>query len=432
MNGTSRIGLPLLTIAGIVFAAYAAACGGSSADPASTPVAPATVTPAPSPTPDPVGEPVPDGDRAFAHARMLAETIGARPAGTAAEIEARDYIAGVLRSFGYDVAFQEFPFDDTQYLHARVDAGAETYSAIAFRGAQAGVASGQLIDAGLGRAEDYPPSGINGAVALIQRGEIEFREKAANAEAAGASGAIVYNNVEGTLFGSMDGAIPVVGIRKEPGEAIAAKLAAGAVEARVEVTPPTGTAYNIIAKPPGTAACRTVTGGHFDSVPVAPGASDNASGTASVIELARVLMAAGAASGHCFVLFGAEEVGLLGSRAYVASLTEAERTGVQLMVNLDVVGTEQGLEVIGSPAVIDGARLEAENLGIDAITSQMQPGGGSDHISFDEAGIPVIFLYRDDIDQIHRPEDAIGRLLPQALEDTVLVARAVLLALPGG
>ena len=82
--------------------------------------------------------------------------------------------------------------------------------------------------------------------------------------------------------------------------------------------------------------------------------------------------------------------------------------------------------------MVDTARIEAGELGIPVVVSETPPGAGSDHISFEEAGIPVVMLFRDDTANIHKPEDVIGRLIPQSLEETVLIARATLLELTGG
>ena len=75
-------------------------------------------------------------------------------------------------------------------------------------------------------------------------------------------------------------------------------------------------------------------GGHYDSVPAGPGANDNASGTATALEIASVLAADGELDDVCFVLFGAEEVGLIGSGAFVRSLSPDERSDVQGMPQL--------------------------------------------------------------------------------------------------
>jgi aminopeptidase YwaD len=67
----------------------------------------ATRTPAPSP-PASQAPLAPNGERILADVRQLADTIGPRPAGSAKEKEAADFIADRLRGLGYDVSIQEF------------------------------------------------------------------------------------------------------------------------------------------------------------------------------------------------------------------------------------------------------------------------------------------------------------------------------------
>jgi hypothetical protein len=100
--------------------------GGSSETPTAAPhtataTTAATPTAAASPTPDAVGAPAVDGQRVYEHVRKLAVEIGPRVAGTPGEVEARDYIRDTLSSYGYDVSVQDFAFDASAYLPARVD-----------------------------------------------------------------------------------------------------------------------------------------------------------------------------------------------------------------------------------------------------------------------------------------------------------------------
>lgn len=285
---------------------------------------------------------------------------------------------------------------------------------------------GTLIEAGIGRPEDFPPEGMQGAIALIERGDLTFARKAENAASAGAGGVIIYNNEEGPLVGDAEGVtVPLVGISRGDGETAKRQLASGAVRASVEIAEPRGTAYNVVARPQGVTACRTVSGGHFDSVLVTTGADDNASGAAAVIELARVAAANKLSGANCFVLFGAEEFGLFGSAAFVERLADDEVNGMRAMLNLDVVGTEAALTLIGDEDMIELARIEAQEAGVAATAGEVPAGAGSDHFSFQEAGIPVVFFYRHD-PLIHSQQDAIGRILPDALEDTIRVAYGVL------
>jgi Zn-dependent M28 family amino/carboxypeptidase len=356
--------------------------------------------------------------------------IGSRVAGTPSEIEARDYIKTQLENYGYDVTLEDFGFDSSAFRPVRVTVGDLTIPGYAFIGSGAGTVTAPVVVAGIGKPEDFPPGGLNGAIALVERGELTFKEKAANAIAAGAGALVVYNNAAGRLSADLEQqvALPVAGIEQAAGEDLAQRAQAGPVTATVEVTEPKGTAWNVVAKPRGVTTCTTITGGHYDSVAAAPGADDNASGTASVLELARVVAARKLQASNCFALFSAEEFGLFGSKAYVDALLPADLNALRLMLNLDVVGLPEGLDLIGDAGLVDAARIEAQKLGIDATPATIPNGAGSDHLSFQRAGVPVLMLYRND-ELIHTPADAIDRIAPASLAETVTVALASLQAL---
>ncbi len=89
-----------------------------------------------------------------------------------------------------------------------------------------------LVPAGLGKPEDFAKIDVKGKYALISRGEIKFAEKVANAIAAGADGAVIYNNAPGLIQGALteDGSvlpIAVFMIEKTVGEEIVKKISSG-------------------------------------------------------------------------------------------------------------------------------------------------------------------------------------------------------------
>lgn len=379
---------------------------------------------------DSLGAATPDGARALAHVNKFATEIGPRVAGTDSERTARDYLRATLETYGYDVPIQEFAFDASAFL-ARIDIGTTALAAFALDGSAAGAVSGPLVQAGIGRREDFPAGGARGAIALIERGDLTFAQKAANAVDGGASAVVIYNNAAGRFAGKLDRtSIPVVAISKEDGDRVVGQLASGPVTARVEVSPPQGTAYNVIARPRDGARCTTVTGGHYDTVPVAPGADDNASGTASVLEVARVAAAMRLAGGNCFVLFSAEEFGLFGSKAFLERLAPADLTAIRAMINLDVVGLGGDVTLIGSDDLVATARLEAGKLGVTATPGSLPMNAGSDHLSFQEKGVPVVMLTRGD-DSIHTAGDTADRIVARSLADDVAIALALLTAIGG-
>ena len=110
---------------------------------------------------------------------------------------------------------------------------------------------------------------------------------------------------------------------------------------------PSGTSLNVIAEPKGFKANEphVVVGAHLDTVPVAPGAEDNASGIAVMLQLAAMVSQQPAALPVQFIAFGAEEprgsgdaLHHFGSRDFVADLSRSERRAIQAMVSLDRVG----------------------------------------------------------------------------------------------
>lgn len=162
--------------------------------------------------------------------------------------------------------------------------------------------------------------------------------------------------------------------------------------------------YNVIAEIPGTQWPDEVVivSGHTDSWdgPGSQGAVDNGTGTCVTLEAARILMASGAKPKRTirFILWTGEEQGLLGSRAYVESLSEEERAKISA-VFVDDGGTnfEGGLQCVESMApmlaqatVPIGAAFPDMPVKIN-INPSMPRGGGSDHASFNAIGIPGFF-----------------------------------------
>ncbi len=283
-----------------------------------------------------------------------------------------------------------------------------------------GDASGELVAVGLGRPEDFPPEGVAGKVALVKRGDIAFSTKIANAAAASAVAVILYNNEEGSFRGDLQevSAIPAVAISQAEGQQLLALLAQGPVTVSLSVKAGQrqGTSRNVIARPPD-GQCQSVVGAHYDSVAAGPGANDNASGTAVLLETARVLAADGDREGVCLVAFAAEEEGLLGSRHFVDSLNPEEHQALRGMVNLDMVGVGDEWQLIGSSQLVDAVDRDAGSVGLDPAPAEMPPGETADQNSFIAAGIPAILIYRSNDPRYHSADDQAQFVEPQSLKE---------------
>jgi hypothetical protein len=180
---------------------------------------------------------------------------------------------------------------------------------------------------------------------------------------------------------------------------------------------------NVVGILPGTdpalADEAVLVGAHYDHVGVVrgdlhPGADDNASGTALVLGLARAFAAAGGTPRTLvFALFGAEELGLVGSRHYAAHpLWPLARTVA--MLNFDMVGRlrERPLHVGGVDSGsalrrVVGQAADAEGLPVALASSPFAP---SDHSVLYRAGLPVLFFSTGVHQDLHRPGDTADKI----------------------
>jgi Zn-dependent M28 family amino/carboxypeptidase len=341
-----------------------------------------------------------------------------RVSGTEGEGVAATYIAGQLRSYGYSTEVMQFEFDGDRFRAGTVTAEGQSYEALTLAGSPGGKLSAGGAYVGLADVPGIGGQDLTGKIAVADRGTLNFIDKYQNVKAAGAVGLIVVNNKPGPFSGNLTtlSTIPVVAVSQEEGAAVLTAARAGKTVG-IDAPPTVGLtrALNVIASKSDGQDCRVLVGGHFDTVPGAPGANDNASGAATVIELARAFAADGLDDGLCFALFGAEESGLYGSKA----LVERFKTQGKLpayMVNLDVTGIGDDVEVIGPGDLVQRAIDLAKNTGVTAVASQLPANSGSDHQSFSDAGVPTVFFTSGDFATIHTPQDVFSDIQASELE----------------
>jgi len=414
--------------------------GGDTATPGPTTTqSSATTKPAPStPTPTPgLGSPQFESTRALQHVHALSVDIGIRAAGTDGEKRAANYIRDELAKYGYDTALQPFPIQVFVNVKTSLELLAPQQRAVdaaALGGSTSGTIEGRLVSAGRGFPQEFP-SGTTGSIVLVERGDLTFSEKVANATAAGAAGVIIYNNDSGSFTGQLtgDSRIPAAAVSREDGQALLDLINAGASTVRVTVDTRTEThdSQNVVAKPPGK-QCRLVVGGHYDSVPAGPGANDNASGTATTIEMARAMAADGVYDPVCFVLFGSEELGLLGSAAYVRALSADELAALKGMLNFDMLAVGDAWPFSGSQSVISIAAQAADRLGIPHSIDNTFATGGSDHASFINDGIPAMMFNCFCDPNYHSAGDRFEFVSEQRLAQAGTLGMATAQALLGG
>ncbi|WP_026691459.1 M28 family peptidase [Alteribacter aurantiacus] len=363
-----------------------------------------------------------------------------RVAATEEEYAAVQYIKSEFESYGYEAEVQPFEFFGFTAPHTvELSVNGDHLNPLSFTYTPSGEVTGNLKYVGLGRVVDLEGKNLDGKIALIQRGEISFGDKVLNAANAGAEGVIIFNNTTGNLNGTLgqanDKYVPAVSITQAQGNALVTQLDQGeVVTASLTVLGAESsmrTSHNVIASKKPTNKNKdngqvvTVTS-HHDSVPGSPGANDNASGTAMVLELARVMKNMPTDTELRFITFGAEELGLIGSRYYVNNLPEKELDRIVANFNLDMVGSQDAGDLVmrtvngQSNLVTDLA--QASSLRLNGEPTPFGQGGSSDHVPFGEKGISAALFIHSPLEPwYHTPEDTIDKISKEKLEDVAQI-----------
>ena len=388
--------------------------------------------------PEPVPRPSPAitskelTDHLAALQRIADENGGNRSAGTRGYDASADYVAARLRDAGWEVRRQPVPFG-----YFRLDGAslvvdghplgrAKQFQVLSYSGS--GRVAGRLRSAGTGCSRaDFAALGPRD-IPRVDRGICFFRDKARNAERAGARALVVSETVRtrrgvpsGTLAGpGVDIPVVLASFRALGNHADGAPATVA-----VDALSRSGRTENVIAETPGGSSDRVVmAGAHLDSVAGGPGINDDGSGVATLIEAAEAIGPRPEGSKVRLGFWAAEELGLVGSREYVRSLDADERRRIRAYLNLDMVGSPNPVAELYS----DGdprlgrvlRRAVARPLG--GITA----GQSSDHAPFQAAGIPINGLYTGSTERAPggRPRDPCYHLACDTLHD---VNRAVLL-----
>ncbi|GAA0452644.1 hypothetical protein GCM10009544_14330 [Streptomyces stramineus] len=179
---------------------------------------------------------------------------------------------------------------------------------------------------------------------------------------------------------------------------VKAKLdAAGFTTTVQQFTSSGATGYNLIADWPGGDAGHVLfAGAHLDSVSSGAGINDNGSGSASILETALTVAREGyKPTKHLrFAWWGAEELGMVGSRYYVNNLPAAERSKIDGYLNFDMLASPNaGYFVYDDDKKIEGVFKDFYAARSISTEIETEGDGRSDHAPFKSAGIPVGGLF---------------------------------------
>lgn len=258
---------------------------------------------------------------------------------------------------------------------------------------------------------------------------VEFNSK-------GASAVIVFNTGNNDDELSFDAKskitpinIPVVYLSKEAANKyLSEKNADYQLRLRIDVGEKKRTGHNVIGYIDNHAENTIVIGAHFDHLgygedhnslwtgkpEIHNGADDNASGTAMVLELAKILQKSKLKNNnYLFICFSGEELGLFGSKSFTENPT-IPLEKINYMINLDMVGrlneNSHGLSIGGFGTSPSWGNILPEKTKTISVKFDSSGIGPSDHTSFYLKNIPVLFFFTGSHSDYHKPTDDVDKI----------------------
>jgi aminopeptidase YwaD len=253
----------------------------------------------------------------------------------------------------------------------------------------------------------------------------------------GATGLFIFNTStidDGLKFEAKDKTaatdIPVVYIKKAMAEKyFKDETASHDIKLKVDISERKRTGHNVVGYVDNGAANTIIIGAHYDHLgygedhnslftgtkpEIHNGADDNASGTAAMLELSKLISLSKLKKyNYLFVAFSGEELGLYGSKYFTEHAT-VSMGNVNYMINLDMVGrlsdSTHGLSIGGyGTSPIWGKILSAKD-NYFTIKFDSSGTGPSDHTSFYRKDIPVLFFFTGVHSDYHKPSDDANKI----------------------
>ncbi|HYI92608.1 MAG TPA: M28 family peptidase, partial [Bryobacteraceae bacterium] len=217
---------------------------------------------------------------------------------------------------------------------------------------------------------------------------------------------------------------------------------------QVDIERPETTVQNVLGFLPGKSKEYIVIGAHYDHIgygqyssmapdqsgKVHPGADDNASGTAGLLELARIFSERRSEldRGILFAAFAGEEVGLIGSANWVEKPTLPLHNAVAMM-NMDMIGRVNGAKLfvggVGSGSTFDGILKDVLRKYDFKVEQSFKSSSSSDHASFVDKNIPSLFFFSGLHSDYHKPTDTWNKIDTAASSKVVNVVADVVSSL---
>jgi aminopeptidase YwaD len=385
-------------------------------------------------------------NNAYEDVRVLARDIGPRFAGTHNEKQAAEYLRDRFEKHGLEAALEPFLIRPRSILSEELEVeGLGRIPCEALLGSPAGrnQVRGPMLFVEGGEECDVGPD-AEGKVLLIygEAGGLKYRALMARKPAAivvleSAEGIHPKRHNLGPELVERHGSVPTVRVEYADSRRLMEARGSRAT-VTVEATDEEATAYNVRAELPGSDKPDeiVVVCGHFDSIYEGPGTLDNATGTAMVMELARVLREEGTNRTLRFYCFSGEEQGLRGSiyavremrkadkeakkdKAFLPAGKQTELDKHRLCVNMDLHGSllaksaawYTGPDDLGASVRLLAAEIGTHHEVRDDVYS-------SDNAPYSDAGVPAISFARTGplLKYGHTDEDRFEHCEPEGLQ----------------
>jgi Zn-dependent M28 family amino/carboxypeptidase len=387
-------------------------------------------------------------DAGWDHLERLVD-VGNRMAGSRGEREALEATRDALDDAGArNARIETFEIRGWERGSCEIRTPSGPAEAIALPRSPAGDASGRLVDCGHGLPADFEAD-LEGAIVIVSADVpdhhdrfIHRREKYCRAAEAGAAAFVFRNHVPGCLaptgsvgVGDGLGPIPAVGVSREVGERLVRRHEGDRVTVGVDCETPRAESGTVAADVgPDTEEVVYLTS-HVDAHDIAEGAVDNGAGTATVLEVVHALLAREAdldcrVSVRCF---GAEEVGLRGSRR-TADIENLD--AIRALVNCDGVcrartlkGYTHGFEGLDDALAAVGRRFDHP---VSVVPTQHPH---SDHWPFVARGVPAVLAQSETGERGrgwgHTAADTLDKLEVRTLRETAILLTELVVDLTG-
>jgi hypothetical protein len=365
-----------------------------------------------------------------------------RNSGELGYLQSALYVKSVMEAAGYSVAIQPYTFDYFAYqgvpsmsenspiahdytLVSEWNPGRSTGNTTA----DLQPARGILIPSPGGSTSGCSAADYNGfvpgRVALVQRGTCTFQQKVDTAQTAGASGVIIFNegntDARSGVFNGSLSTVPTIPVAftsfaigqdlyKQYNDAVQNSTPLPNMSLSVQgIHDPNREDYNVIAESKGGDPDHVlVVDAHLDAV-YGAGMLDNASGSATILDIAQKMKNVEPRNKLRFIWFGGEELGLKGSIHYVNNLTSDELSRIRYDLDADVTATPNYSIGVLDPAAVDffgrtvstqfpAQVYEPSKVARDQMVNYFDSTGrnhiffspvGTDAFTFNQAGVPA-------------------------------------------